>query len=820
MKTEDIPDELPRFAGAGLAAAHPVGAAELMQIDQSFSQLLAFQSEQQRTLSQFFDFHSRLAGLGLAHSPATAPRREPAAPRDVTATAALRAPVAQVDASQALAAAPGHAVRIPVLPSFTQNDSAVATLEAPPSPLASIPIPVPAAVPAMHAGAPATAVSAVAAADAPATVAEFSAELLKAVSARTGYPVEMLDLDAHMEADLGIDSIKRIEIFSGLTQRHSLVGDRDEETVIEELSGFRSLRDVVAWYGRMLEPAAAILVGDMSPKKAPAPLSLPEEEVEPHASMAEADPVRCYIVQTCDAELASAGPGDDFATDGPVLLVGRPSALADALHAQLTARGHAVRQMVPGPYTPADGDWRHAADLTSAQSVAQSTGLLADAPLAALVNLMGWDSAGPEAPLDHQGDARVLFLLLKLLAPQLKATGGRLVNLTAFDGRFGLHAPGGAPAASAGTLGVAKSAAREWSELHVKCIDAAPGLVPAWLAEQVLAEMFSADTQVEVGYSAAGRCCIDLAPRDILAGELDALRLEQDCVVLVTGGAYGITADLTRVLANKYRPRLVLVGRSPLPGPEPTLTRGIDDPGELRRLLTARMRAAGQRITPVLVDAALAQLRRNRDILVNLAALRGAGCHVEYHSIDVRDAAAFGALIDDVYARFGRIDGVLHGAGIISDKLIAGKPVETFDAVFDTKVIPALVLERKLRLDALRFIVFFSSVAGRFGNIGQSDYSAANEVLNKLAGRLSHARPWLHALAINWGPWDAGMVSDDLRKLYAARGIRPIGMLEGRDHFLDALERGPAGQPELVISSSIAQIAALRLGHQHRVHTN
>lgn len=825
MKTEDesIPDDFPRYGGTGLAVPS-VSATELMQIDQSFGQLLAFQSEQQKTLHQFFDFHARLAGYG--HTTSTV-----AAPRDVTAAPGMRAPV---QAALAPAPAPGQAVRIPVLPSFTQNDTAVATLAAPPPPPA----------PAIHTGTVAAAahvatVATAAAADtAPATVAEFSAELLKAVSARTGYPVDMLDLDAHMEADLGIDSIKRIEIFSGLTQRHSLVGDRDEETVIEELSGFKSLRDVVAWYAGMLEPAVPILVGDLSPKKAPAPLSLSDEEVEPYANTAEADPVQCYVVQACDAALAPAVPGDDTSPPGPVLLVGQPSALADALHAQLTARGHAVRQLVPGTFAPADGDWRYVADLASAQSVAQSAGqldgLLAGAPLAALIDLMGWDHASPDAPLDHVGDARALFLLLKLFAPQMKAGGGRLVNLTGFDGRFGLdgsavetgvehdEAPGHAFIASAGTLGVAKSAAREWSELHVKCIDAAPELAPAWLAGRVVAEMFSADTQVEVGYSAAGRCCVGMEARSMLQGELGALgalgglHLEQDCVVLVTGGACGITAELTHVLAKKYRPRLVLVGRSALPRPESAATFGIDNQEELRQLLTARMRAAGQRITPVLVEAAVAQLRRDREILANLAALRSAGCHVEYHSIDVRDAPAFGGLIDDVYARFGRIDGVLHGAGIISDKLIASKPVEAFDAVFETKVIPALVLERKLRLDALRFIVFFSSVAGRFGNIGQSDYSAANEVLNKLAGRLGHGRPWLHAVAINWGPWDAGMVSDDLRKLYAARGIRPIGRQEGRHHFLDALERGAAGQPEIVISSSVAQIAALRLGRQHR----
>ena len=143
---------------------------------------------------------------------------------------------------------------------------------------------------------------------------------------------------------------------------------------------------------------------------------------------------------------------------------------------------------------------------------------------------------------------------------------------------------------------------------------------------------------------------------------------------------------------------------------------------------------------------------------------------------------------------------------------LGDKSVESFDAVFDTKVAPALVLAKKLQSSSLKFIAFFSSVAGRFGNVGQCDYSAANEVLNKLAGRLSHSWPQVHAVSINWGPWDAGMVSDELRKQYAARSIRPIPAEIGRRHFFEELARGARGKPELVISSSVRQIAMLRRG--------
>ena len=150
---------------------------------------------------------------------------------------------------------------------------------------------------------------------------------------------------------------------------------------------------------------------------------------------------------------------------------------------------------------------------------------------------------------------------------------------------------------------------------------------------------------------------------------------------------------------------------------------------------------------------------------------------------------------------------MLHGAGVIDDRMMREKSPESFDMVFETKVIPAMVLSEKLRPETLKFLVFFSSIAGRFGNAGQSDYSAANEVVNKLADGLSQKWPHVHAVAINWGPWDGGMVSDDLRKLYASKQIYPIAIDQGKRRCLEELERGNTGAPEIVVAASLEQIA-------------
>jgi NAD(P)-dependent dehydrogenase (short-subunit alcohol dehydrogenase family) len=164
----------------------------------------------------------------------------------------------------------------------------------------------------------------------------------------------------------------------------------------------------------------------------------------------------------------------------------------------------------------------------------------------------------------------------------------------------------------------------------------------------------------------------------------------------------------------------------------------------------------------------------------------------------VRDADAFGLLIDDLYRQHGRIDGVIHGAGIVEDKLVRHKDGASFKRVFDTKVLAAATLCEKLRDDP-KFVVFFSSVASAFGNRGQADYAAANDVLDKLAYTLQ-ARVRGRVVSINWGPWAGrGMVSPELEREYSRRGIGLIGLDEGVEALLQELRYGAREDVQVVI---------------------
>jgi NAD(P)-dependent dehydrogenase (short-subunit alcohol dehydrogenase family) len=138
----------------------------------------------------------------------------------------------------------------------------------------------------------------------------------------------------------------------------------------------------------------------------------------------------------------------------------------------------------------------------------------------------------------------------------------------------------------------------------------------------------------------------------------------------------------------------------------------------------------------------------------------------------------------------------VHGAGVVEDNMFNTKSPESFQRVFDTKVQPALALARLLKPESLRFVFFLSSLAGRYGYAGGTDYSSANEVLNRLARRLD--REWKARVgAIGWGPWeDVGIATRYPPDLLTERGVEFHSIRAGVRSFMDELLFGAKGEPE------------------------
>jgi NAD(P)-dependent dehydrogenase (short-subunit alcohol dehydrogenase family)/acyl carrier protein len=589
------------------------------------------------------------------------------------------------------------------------------------------------------------------------------------VSERTGYPVEMLDPELDLEAELSIDSIKRIEILGELAERVGLPGMDEtgvDESVVEELALIKTLRGIVDWVDdhRDLAPGGAPggngSVGDAGVTGAR--VGERAVPVAPTGAVPATPPLR-YVPALVDLP----------APDGEIDLAG-------------------VRVVVVDTGTPAAERLRDLLATAGAAPTVVAPAEASDAVVKGVHTLVDLVALSPPADVT----ASVVAQFERLRAAT-QAGAARVVVVTGQGGLLGHGGPAGAPdaAAAAGAAqGMVRTFARELAGVESRLVDVDPAAGAADVAAHVLAELRAPGAPTEVGRTAAGRRTLATGARPldadvgIEAGIGEDRDLGARSVVVVTGGARGIGGRLAVEMARTTGCRLELIGRSPLPGPEPADLAGAADEVAVRQAIIRR----GEHTRPADIEAATSRALADREIRATLAELAAHAPFVGYRSLDVRDKDALAATLAEIRQERGRLDGVVHAAGVREDKLIRDKTPESFARVVDTKVGPAGVIAEAM--GERGFALFFASVSGWFGNAGQVDYAAANSAVDAIARRARVAAPGCRVVAIDWGPWaGTGMVSPELAREYQRRGI---GLIDPDAGVAAALAELRAGVPE------------------------
>ncbi|GAA1939618.1 type I polyketide synthase [Kitasatospora viridis] len=598
---------------------------------------------------------------------------------------------------------------------------------------------------------------------------DLLATVIEVIGERTGYPADMIEPDLDLEADLSVDSIKRTEIIGQLVRRLTDQNDtvqlNDDE--VEQLAHARTATAIADWL--------TIRFGQPTPATADAPQDVP-------AAPAGHDPVRlCFE----EVPLPQApAPADTLAGQHLHLLGDDGHGLATALATRLAALGAQVAaHPADHQLSPADGE---------ADAVLLLDPLAADgAPVlpgavpalqAALARAPRRLLAVSRAERDGQGErgrADGLRGLFRTLAREYPALSARLLELDRSDGPAGPEEQ-----AQAVEAVVAELLADDHEAVVLRTATARHGLA---LRERGLGAL---------GNTGAG-------PAGDGVAEAAALGLDREAVVLLVGGARGITAHVAAALAAASRCRLELLGRTALPdGPEDPATATARDRAALRAAL------ARQGVPLPQVDAAASRLLAGREVAATLAELDALGSPTGYRTVDVADGVALRQAVKEVYAEHGRLDGVVFAAGVIEDKVLAEKDPASFRRVFATKADGARAL-----LDALaelpvgpRFTVLFGSIAAALGNRGQADYAAANDALEQLGARWAR-RTGRRALTVHWGPWapsalHGGMVSAELAGSYADRGVKLIDPQAGALALLRELAWGEPQSSSVVYTAS------------------
>ncbi|MCP3923114.1 MAG: SDR family NAD(P)-dependent oxidoreductase, partial [Desulfobacterales bacterium] len=183
----------------------------------------------------------------------------------------------------------------------------------------------------------------------------------------------------------------------------------------------------------------------------------------------------------------------------------------------------------------------------------------------------------------------------------------------------------------------------------------------------------------------------------------------------------------------------------------------------------------------------------NKDKRTQLEKLESMGAIIDYRQIDVTNKESVINLMESLQDEFGKLDGIIHSAGVIRDNFILKKNREEFEEVLAPKVTGLVNLDEASKNIPLDFFIFFSSIAGSMGNIGQADYACGNAFMDAYSGyrnnlvssNLRHGK----TLSINWPFWkDGGMsVDKEIEKmLLPSMGMISMQTLSG----INALYRG------------------------------
>ncbi len=297
--------------------------------------------------------------------------------------------------------------------------------------------------------------------------------------------------------------------------------------------------------------------------------------------------------------------------------------------------------------------------------------ILKDKPVQGVYWLPALDNEGLLSGMDieqwHESlrvRVKSLYLTMRKLYDQVAAPGTFLVAATRLGGQHGYDAAGAIAPMGGAVVGFTKAYKRERPDALVKAVDFAADRSASEIADALIEETLWDPGAVEIGYKNDLRWTVGLQEQPASDGR-PGLTLNDSSVFLITGAAGSIVSAITADLAAASGGTFYLLDLVPEPDAgNPDLARFVSDKDGLKRDLFARIQARGERATPALVEKELAGLERAQAALSAIQAVQAAGGTAHYFSVNLADAEGIARVIEQVRQRSGRIDVLLHAAGL------------------------------------------------------------------------------------------------------------------------------------------------------------
>ena len=628
------------------------------------------------------------------------------------------------------------------------------------------------------------------------TDSEIQKQLIEVVVRHTGYPDDFIELDQDLEGELGIDTVKQAEIMADVRDIFQL--PVDEEFV---LSDHPTLNHFTAYIVRMKggttsEPAIA------PSEPVPAPSVQVDTPVQPEQRQ---ENCRRWQVEVEEC----SGIGELLSLEGTIVVTDDGWGIAEAFCQRVEARGmRAVRVGFESEIRDMSsheeaGRTVYRADPANPEHIAMVCKDLEQLNVAGLVHMAPLKLAGATWNDDTQPSSQIALsahgyfsLLQGLDATFASRKNGLVASITALDGRHG-NIGERFNSVQCAASGVTKSYYFEQKHIRMRALDLHPEIIldAQEAAEHIDTDLFELGGEVEVGLDRDARRWSLVAFAEDL--EEEQTPLKSDDTWIVSGGGSGVTAaSVIGVACNSLNAgaHFALLGRSQLlEETESWVEWSEAQLNQQKASLREELISASDtgKVTMVEWNNAWQKFSRSRDVYITIKTIEETGNTASYHSVDVMDSEGMKAL----GASFERpITGIIHGAGLEDSKLVASKDYNVFDKVIRVKIDgwQSLVMAAEASGGELRFASCFTSVSGRFGNNGQTDYSAANSVLDAEMARLT-ASGTCRAVALAWTGWrDVGMATrGSFQAVFDAAGIDTISVEKGVEIFVgEALQGG------------------------------
>ena len=337
-----------------------------------------------------------------------------------------------------------------------------------------------------------------------------------------------------------------------------------------------------------------------------------------------------------------------------------------------------------------------------------------------------------------------------------------------------------------------------------KLMDFEPTATPDEMAQKTMDEVLHGDMRLMIGTRDNVRSTILSLPT-----RLDRRVKHFDLAgksIIFTGSGRGIGAMLAQKIAAQYHSKIIVLDIIEIQDKTPLwASMNEAELAALKKQMWEDLKAdKTKKATPVLLERTFGRVKDSITLYNNLQKLRDLGSEVEYYHCDVTNSSMVKEVCTKIKAKNGRVDGLIHFAGLERSKLIYDKDPAEYYRIFDVKAtsFASFLANNIVRDDG--FFAFASSIAGKYGNLGQSDYASANDYLAKSA--LSLSNQGYRAISIAMSAYkNVGMgVRAGVETFLRSNGVDFVDPEDGMQIFLDEIVYGQV--PEIVLTGSLGRL--------------